>query len=89
MEYRLTTSEAIMRMILKVYDAMDERDIAFWSRKDAENVVADQILMDKERGVDSLPYEVEDFYDTIRELIHQDYGQLRLFFMRIKHRFWR
>ena len=89
MEYCLTTDEAILRIILKVYDNMDERDITHWCLGDAEEVVADQILMDKERGFDPLPYEAEDFYDTIRELIRQDYSQLRLWFMRIKHCFRR
>lgn len=89
MEYCLTTDEAILRIILKVYDAMDECDIAHWCLGDAEEVVADQIQMDKERGFDPLPYEAEDFYDTIRELIRQDYSRLRLWFMRIKHCFRR
>jgi len=89
MQACLSDAQAIMRIILKVYDAMDERDIAHWCLGDAEEVVADQILMDKERGCEPLPYEAEDFYDTIRELIRQDYGRLRLFFLRIKQKLWR
>ena len=85
MQACLSDAQAIMRIILKVYDAMDERDITHWCRKDAEEVVADQILMDRLHGVEPLPYEVEDFYDTIRELIRQDYGRLRLLFLRFKH----
>jgi len=42
-------------------------------------------LMDRRHGLEPLPYEVEDFYDTIRELIRQDYGRLRLLFLRFKH----
>lgn len=75
MKPELTTDEAIMRIILKVYDAMDEQDIASWSPEEAEKVVADQILMDRQHGLSPLPYETEDFYDTIRALIAQDYGE--------------
>jgi len=89
MQACISDTQAIMRIILKVYDAMDEYDIVHWSRKEAEYVVADQILMDRLHGVEPLPYEAEDFYDTIRELIQQDYSQLRLFFLRIKDRFRR
>ena len=89
MQACISDTQAIMRIILKVYDAMDDYDIVHWSRKEAEYVVADQILMDRLHGVEPLPYEAEDFYDTIRELIQQDYSQLRLFFLRIKDRFRR
>ena len=86
MQACLTDAQAIMRIILKVYDAMDEYDIIHWSRKEAEYVVADQILMDRLHGVEPLPYEAEDFYDTIYHLIRQDYSRLRLFFLRIKQK---
>lgn len=89
MQACLSNAQAIMRIILKVYDAMDERDITHWCLGDAKEVVADQILMDRLHGVEPLPYEVEDFYDTIYHLIRQDYSRLRLWFMRFKHRFWR
>ena len=72
MNFELTTDEAIMRIILKVYDTMDEQDAASWSLEEAEKVVADQILMDRQRGLAPLPYEVEDFYDTICALIALD-----------------
>ena len=55
MQACLSDAQAIMRIILKVYDAMDERDITHWCRKDAEEVVADQILMDRLHGVEPLP----------------------------------
>ena len=86
MQSCLSEAQAIMRIILKVYDAMDEYDIIHWSRKEAEYVVADQILMDRLHGVEPLPYEAEDFYDTIYHLIRQDYSRLRLFFLRIKQK---
>jgi len=86
MQACLSDAQAIMRIILKVYDAMDEYDIIHWSRKEAEYVVADQILMDRLHGVEPLPYEAEDFYDTIYHLIRQDYSRLRLFFLRIKQK---
>ena len=89
MQACLSDAQAIMRIILKVYDAMDERDITHWCRKDAEEVVADQILLDRLHGVEPLPYEAEDFYDTIYHLIRQDYSRLRLFFLRIKQKLWR
>ncbi|MBR3279217.1 MAG: hypothetical protein IKG01_10035 [Lachnospiraceae bacterium] len=86
MQACLSEAQAIMRIILKVYDAMDEYDIIHWSRKEAEYVVADQILMDRLHGVEPLPYKAEDFYDTIYHLIRQDYSRLRLFFLRIKQK---
>ena len=86
MQACLSDAQAIMRIILKVYDAMDERDITHWCLGDAKEVVADQILMDRLHGVEPLPYEAEDFYDTIRELIRQDYSRLRLFLLCIKQR---
>ena len=75
MKHELTTDEAIMRIILKVYDAMDEQDIVSWSLAEAEKVVTDQILMDRQHCLSPLPYEAEDFYDTICALIAQDYGE--------------
>ena len=69
-----TEDDAIMRIIVDVYNAMDEHDIAAWSRDEAQKVVDDQILMDKQHGVEPLRYDPEDFYDTIREFIVQDYG---------------
>ena len=89
MQACISDTQAIMRIILKVYDAMDEYDIVHWTRKEAEYVVADQILMDRLHGVEPLPYEAEDFYDTIYHLIRQDYSRLRLFFLRIKQKLWR
>ena len=85
MQASMFETQIIMRIIIEVYNAMDEHDIAHWCRKDAEDVVADQILVDRRHGLEPLPYEVEDFYDTIRELIRQDYGRLRLLFLRFKH----
>ena len=81
--------DTIMRIIVEVYNAMDAYDVATWSRKEAEKVVADQILMDRQHGLEPLPYEAEDFYDTIRELIRQDYSPIRLWFVRIKQLFRR
>ena len=86
MQATMFEAQIIMRIIIEVYNAMDEHDIATWSRKEAEKVVADQILMDRQHGLDPLPYEAEDFYDTIRQLIHQDYDLLYLLLLRI--RFW-
>ena len=82
-------NDIIMRIIIEVYDAMDEHDIATWSRREAEKVVADQILMDRRHGLDPLPYEAEDFYDTIRELIRQDYDWLYLLLLRVRSWFRR
>ena len=56
MQACISDTQAIMRIILKVYDAMDEYDIVHWSRKEAEYVVADQILMDRLHGVEPLQW---------------------------------
>lgn len=39
---------------------------------DAENMVEDQIRMDKEAGREPLAYDPQFFYDTIVELMEQD-----------------
>lgn len=89
MQATLCDTEIILRNIIEVYNTMDERDVVTWSREEAEKVVADQILMDKQHGLDPLPYDEEDFYDTIRCMILMDYGRLHLFFLRLKQMFRR
>lgn len=41
---------------------------------DAEDMVEDQIKMDKEAGREPLAYDPQFFYDTIVELMEQDAG---------------
>ena len=67
-----TTDETVMKVIVDVFNHMDEGERACWSPERAKVVVSDQIRWDKERGFTPLSYDPEDFYDTIRALIEQD-----------------
>ena len=58
--------ERMMDVIVEIYNHMDDSD------KDAEDMVEDQIRMDKEAGREPLAYDPQFFYDTIVELMEQD-----------------
>ena len=51
---------------------MDDSDKDGFTLEDAEDMVEDQIRMDKEAGRESLAYDPQFFYDTIVELMEQD-----------------
>ena len=44
----------------------------YFTLEDAEDMVEDQIRMDKEAGREPLAYDPQFFYDTIVELMEQD-----------------
>ena len=56
--------ERMMDVIVEIYNHMDDSD--------AEDMVEDQIRMDKEAGREPLAYDPQFFYDTIVELMEQD-----------------
>lgn len=61
--------ERMMDVIVEIYNHMEDSD------KDAftlEDMVEDQIRMDKEAGREPLAYDPQFFYDTIVELMEQD-----------------
>lgn len=64
--------ERMMDIIVEIYNHMDARDKEAFTLEDAENIVADQIRMDKEAGREPLAYDPQFFYDTIVELMEQD-----------------
>ena len=51
---------------------MDDSDKDAFTLEDAEDMVEDQIRMDKEAGREPLAYDPQFFYDTIVELMEQD-----------------
>ena len=66
------TDDIIMDLIIAIYYNMNDDDKATWSLEAAQDVINDQIKIDKVAGRTALPYVPEDFYLTIQELIQQD-----------------
>ena len=64
--------ERMMDTIVEIYNHMDDRDKDAFTLGDAENMVEDQIRMDKEAGREPLAYDPQFFNDTIVELMEQD-----------------
>lgn len=64
--------ERMMDIIVEIYNHMDDGDKEAFTLEDAENMVTDQIRMDKEAGRESLAYDPQFFYDTIVDLMEQD-----------------
>ena len=64
--------ERMMDIIVEIYNHMDDGDKEAFTLEDAENMVADQIRMDKEAGREPLDYDPQFFYDTIVGLMEQD-----------------
>mgnify|MGYP000379325918 FL=1 len=49
--------ERMMDIIVEIYNHMDDSDKDAFTLEDAEDMVADQIRMDKEAGRESLAYD--------------------------------
>ena len=64
--------ERMMDTIVEIYNHMDDSDKDAFTLEDAEDMVEDQIRMDKEAGREPLAYDPQFFYDTIVELMEQD-----------------
>ena len=64
--------ERMMDTIVEIYNHMDDSDKDAFTLEDAEDMVEDQIRMDKEVGREPLAYAPQFFYDTIVELMEQD-----------------
>lgn len=64
--------ERMMDVIVEIYNHMDDSDKDAFTLEDAEDMVADQIKMDKEEGREPLAYDPQFFYDTIVDLMEQD-----------------
>ena len=61
-----------MDVIVEIYNHMDDSDKDAFTLEAAEDMVEDQIRMDKEAGRESLAYDPQFFYDTIVKLMEQD-----------------
>ena len=64
--------ERMMDVIVEIYNHMDDSDKDGFTLEDAEDMVEDQIRMDKEAGREPLAYAPQFFYDIIVELMEQD-----------------
>lgn len=64
--------ERMMDIIVEIYNHMNDNDKEAFTLEDAEDMVADQIRMDKEAGREPLDYDPQFFYDTIVSLMEQD-----------------
>ena len=64
--------ERMMDVIVVIYNHMDDSDKDGFTLEDAEDMVEDQIRMDKEAGREPLAYDPQFFYDTIVELMEQE-----------------
>ena len=64
--------ERMMNVIIEIYDHMDDGDKDAFTLEDAEEMVADQIRLDKEEGREPLEYDPQFFYDTIVDFMEQD-----------------
>ena len=64
--------ERMMDIIIEIYDHMDDGDKDAFTLEDAEEMVADQIKMDKAEGRELLEYDPQFFYDTIMDFMEQD-----------------
>ena len=64
--------ERMMELIIEIYNHMDDGDKDAFTLEDAEDMVADQIRMDKDAGREPLDYDPQFFYDSIVDLMEQD-----------------
>ena len=64
--------ERMMDIIIEIYNNMDDGDKEAFTLEDAEDMVADQIRMDKDAGREPLDYDPQFFYDSIVDLMEQD-----------------
>ena len=64
--------ERMMEVIIEIYNHMDDGDKDAFTLEDAEDMVADQIRMDKDAGREPLDYDPQFFYDSIVDLMEQD-----------------
>lgn len=62
-------NEQIMNQIMKVYYNMSDDDKSTWSKEIAKSIVDDQIAYDKQHNQAPLAYDVDHFYNTIKDLI--------------------
>lgn len=59
--------ERMMDTIVEIYNHMDDSDKDAFTLEDAEDMVEDQIRMDKEAGREPLAYDPQFFYDSIMQ----------------------
>lgn len=65
-------TDETMELIAELYSYMDEEEMADWSMKAAQDLVADQRRYEIEHGHVPGNYDPEVFYEVIAEFIQQD-----------------
>lgn len=63
-----------MELYAHLYSLMDDVEKSIWSRKHADDVLADQRRYEIDHGITPREYDALDFYETIAEFIAQDEG---------------
>ena len=61
-----------MELFAHLYSLMDEVEKSIWSRKHADDVLADQRRYEIAHGITPHEYDAIAFYETIAEFIEQD-----------------
>ena len=64
--------ERMMDVIVEIYNHMDDSDKDAFTLEAAEDMVEDQVRMDKQAGREPLAYDPQFFYDSIVDLMEQD-----------------
>lgn len=64
--------ERMMDVIVEIYNHMNDSDKDAFTLGDAEDMVEDQVRMDKQAGREPLTYDPQFIYDTVVELMEQD-----------------
>lgn len=69
--YYIPDTASTGQILRELAEGMDDSDKDAFTLEDAEDMVEDQIRMDKEAGREPLAYDPQFFYDTIVELMEQ------------------
>ena len=64
--------ERMMDVIVEIYNHIDDSDKDAFTLEAVEDMVEDQVRMDKQAGREPLAYDPQFFYDTIVELREKD-----------------
>ena len=72
--FRIEEADAgdVMELYAHLYSLMDDVEKSIWSRKHADDVLADQRRYEIDHGITPREYDALDFYETIAEFIAQD-----------------
>ena len=69
-------NDETMELIAHLYSLMDDIEKSIWSRKHADDLLADQRRYEIDHGITPREYDAQEFYETIAELIEQDSSEI-------------